>query len=343
MNEEQKKGRVTIHDLARILNTTASTVSRALQDHPRISRKMKDAVRELAEKMNYHPNIVASNLRRGKGNTVGVIVPHVNRHFFSSVIAGIEEVANASGYNVIICQSYESYEKECANLKILMQSRVDGIMASISKETRDYKHFEMVKDMNIPMVFFDRVPQHLDVNKVMLNDFDGAFKATAHLLEQGCRNIVHLAGPLHINVYDQRLAGYKKALNKYGIPFDERRIFKDTITRDTGRKAAEKLYKENKLPDAIFAAGDYSALGAILCLKEKGVKVPGDVSIIGFANEPFASLMDPPLSSVEQHGGEMGRRAAQLFIEEVEDKSDKKEPSVVYIEPKILIRESSLK
>ena len=336
-----KKQKVTIHDIARKLNTTASTVSRALQDHPRISKGMKEAVLELAQKLNYQPNSIASSLRKGRGNTIGIIVPHVNRYFFSSVIRGIEDVAYDAGYNVLICQSYDSYEREKAIVETLINGKVDGLMVSLASGTTDLKHFHLVQSKGLPLIFFDRVPVNMDVNKVEIDDFAGAFKAVEHLISQGCKRIVHFCGPRHVSIYHNRFEGYKAALAKNNIPFENSLIFEGAITRDTGEQAAITISKMATLPDGIFSAGDFSAIGVILKLKELGFKIPQDIAVVGFANEPYDDILEPGLSSVDQHSIEMGHSVAKLFLEEIANPQANTIPKRIILNPELLIRGSS--
>jgi LacI family transcriptional regulator len=337
------KHKVTIHDIARALDTTASTVSRALQDHPRISISMKKAVWDLARKLNYQPNSIASSLRKGKGNTIGVIIPRIDRYFFSSVIRGIEDVAYEAGYNILICQSYDSFEREKAIVETLINGKVDGLLVSLATGTKDIKHFQLVQSKGLPLVFFDRVPQELEVNKVEIDDFAGAFKAVDYLVSEGCQRIVHLSGPQHVSVYQNRLEGYKAALIKNGLPFNETFVFKDMITRDSGEQAAIKIRKMKVMPDGIFSASDFSALGLILKLKSFGIQIPKDIAIVGFANEPFDDMLTPGLSSIDQHSIEMGHNVAKLFLEEISNQRSNMVPRRIILNPELHVRESSMK
>ena len=338
-----KKHKVTIHDIARELNTTASTVSRALQDHPRISKGMKDAVLELAQKLNYQPNSIASSLRKGKGNTIGVIIPLLNRYFFSSVIRGIEDVAYDAGYNVLICQSYDSYEREKTIVETLINGKVDGLIVSLGSNTIDLNHFKLVQSKGLPLIFFDRTPMDMEVHKVEIDDFIGAYQATEHLISQGCKRIVHFSGPRHVSIYRNRFEGYKSALLNNHLTFDESYVFDETITRETGEQAAITISKMSPLPDGIFSAGDFSAMGAILKLKKLGIKIPQDIAIVGFANEPYDDMIEPGLSSVDQHSIEMGHSAANLFLEEIKDNQGILTPKKIMLNPELHIRESSSK
>lgn len=335
--------KVTIYDLARELNTSASTISRALQNHPRISDKMKTAVKELAAKMNYHPDPVAHHLRTGKGSVIGVIVPRIDRHFFASVIGGIEGVAHDAGYSVIISQSNERCEDEIAIVRAMAAKKIDGLAVSLALNTVDYAHFEAIISRGIPVVFFDRVPLRSLSSQVELDNCSAAYDATTHLLKQGCRRIVHLAGSQDISVYRQRQEGYRKALYDAGIAEDETLIIPDSITLVAGEEAGYKMLKMDPMPDAIFSAGDYSAMGAMHVLKKAGLRIPQDVAIVGFANEPFDSFVDPPLSSVDQMNREMGQSVAQLLLKEMSEKADERITENIVLQAHLMERESSQK
>lgn len=337
------KRKYTIADIARELNTTTSTVSRALQDNPRISLKMRKAVQELAQKNNYQPDYRAASLRRGSAKTIGVLVPKVDRHFFATVLSGIDDVLAEAGYSVLICQSFESVEKEKFLVNSLMYGKIDGLIASISTETKDAKHFEAMVEKGLPLVFFDRVWEPLRVSKVLVDDYLGATMAVEHLIENGCRRIAHFAGPQHLNVYKNRTKGYLNTLKKHSIEIDEKLIFHDVITRETGCKAMQKILKMSTLPDAIFSSGDYSALGAILCAKEAGVKIPEQLAITGFANEPWDSFFEPSLTSVDQHAFDIGRQAATLLIDQIEFKKSSIVPKTIVLAPELIIRKSSVR
>ena len=247
-----KPSQITIHDIARMLNISASTVSRALNDNPRISKKTREKVKELALKLNYQPNVVASNLRTGKSKTIGVVVPHLNRNFFSNVIGGIELTASNAGYRVIITQTYEQYEKEVENIRALINARVEGILISISGGTHNLDHLRQVKNSNIPLLFFDRVVDEIESNKVLIDDFQGAYKAVSHLISEGFTNIVHFAGPTHINVYRNRLLGYLEALKQNKLDQKKEYIFHDTLTEEKGWNACKEIMNRKDRPDAIF-------------------------------------------------------------------------------------------
>lgn len=333
----------TIQDIAIALNTTASTVSRALNNHPKISEATKKLVWETAKKMNYQPNVLASSLRRGKANTIGMIVPRINRHFFSNVITGVESVLNPAGYNLIICQSDENLEKEKENIKTFISNRVDGVLMSLSVETKSVLHLEKLKDRHIPLVLFDRISDNIEVHKVENDDVSGAFDLTSHLLEQGYRNFMWVGGPRTSNIYRNRYAGYAKALLEYKLNPDKMTVFEGKPALDVALNFMNEYLIDNKLPDVIFAASDYMAIGIIQSIEEHGYKVPDDVAVAGYSNEPFAALISPKLTTVEQFSEEMGRAAAKLLLDEIDSPNEELIPRTVTLKPKLIIRESTIK
>ena len=269
-----KYNQVTIKDIARELGISPSTVSRALKDHPDISPETKRLVNELAEKLNYQPNIVALSLRQSKTNTIGVIIPEIVHFFFSTVISGIEDVAYSAGYNVILAQSNESQSREITDIKALFNSRVDGMLMSVSRETSNFDHIESILAKGVPIVFFDRVYKTEQASKIIVDDFTGAKEATLHLIDQGCKRIAHLEGPPNLEISKQRLEGYKEALKEHNIPFDKELVaICPSGTIEEGRSATEKLLSLKNKPDAIFATNDPAAMGAMQAIKEKGLKI----------------------------------------------------------------------
>lgn len=338
---------VTIKDIARELGISPSTVSRALKDHPDISPETKKAVNELADKLNYQPNIVALNLRQSKTNTLGVIIPEIVHFFFSTVISGIEDVAYSAGYNVILTQSNESVEREKIDLKALFNSRVDGMLMSISRETTSFDHIESILSKGMPIVFFDRVYDNPQLSKVLVDDFEGAKEATLHLIEQGCKRIAHLEGPPHLAISTQRLDGYLEALKQHKIAINKELIIACPLgSIEEGKVATEKLLRLKTQPDAIFASNDLAAMGSMQAIKEKGLKIPNDVAVVGFSNWFFSAMMEPPLTSVDQPGFEMGQEAARLLIRHIEIKGkDDVEitPETKILKTRLIIRASSLK
>jgi LacI family transcriptional regulator len=338
-----KNKKVTIHDIAARLNMSASTISRALSGYSRISEKTQELVKQTAVEMNYKPNQLASNLRKGRGNMIGVIIPRINRHFFSHVIAGMEIVTNPAGYNLIICQTNEEYENEKRSLQTLINNRVDGVIMSISSETIDDKHIQSAIDEGISVALFDRVFPNLNVDLVVNDNFMGGYLVTKHLIDQGYKRIIHFSGPLRINVYADRLNGYKKAMEEAHLPVLDTMIFNDVITREKGEAIALELYENKNLPDAIFSVSDYSALGAMLVLKKKGVEIPKEIGIAGFSNEPFTEFIEPGITTLEQHSVEIGKSVARMLIDRIENKKDKQVTDSKIFQPELIIRASTLR
>lgn len=336
---ENKK--TTIHDIAAVLGITASTVSRALNGHPKISVQTKKRVEKAAAEMNYMPNKLAANLRRGRGNVIGVIVPRINRHFFSHAIAGMESVTNPAGYNLMICQSNEEYVIEKKSIQTLINNRVDGIIMSVSANTSDSSHIQLILDEGIHLVQFDRVSKGLSVNKVVNDNVAGAYDVTKHLIGRGYKRIIHFAGPLQLNVYQDRYQGYLKAMAEFGLQVTDDMIFENVLTRDKGASLIESLIVDRNLPDAVFSASDFSALGAMLAIKKNGIRVPDDIAIAGFANEPFTELTEPGLTSLEQFSEMMGQHAATMLIEDIKQEDQNREPVEVKIAPELIVRGSS--
>ncbi len=340
-----RKDKITIHDIAKKLNITASTVSRALKNHPRISEETKKSVLKVAQKLNYQPNHIAAALRNGRSRILGIIVPNVDRSFFSSVVFGIEEIANKAGYNVMICQSHEDYQKEVATIEALLNAQVDGIIVSLAKGTQNFDHFAKVRDMGIPLVMFDRANDELGVSHVVIDDFNGAYKATEHLIEQGCRRIAHFTGTNKVSIYKERLRGYKEALLDHKLPFNESLVIESNMQVEDGRKSMLKLLKLNPPVDGVFSASAFGAMGALQVCKEKHVTVPDRMAIVGFSNEPFTSFSEPPLTTVEQHSLQMGQTAADMLFDQLNVKASGKEfrPQKIVLTPTLIVRESSLR
>ena len=335
-----KKGKATIHDIAERLNTTASTVSRALNNNPRISEATKKQVLKMAKQLNYQPNNIASALRSGKSKLIGVIVPTANRNFFSSVVRGIEEIANNLNYKVIISQSYEEYEKEVDTIETLLSARVDGIIASIGKNTENFDHFQKVLDKGIPLVLFDRITDELEVSQVVIDDHYGAYQTVQHLIKQGCKRIVHFTSPKKINIYKERLRGYEDALKDNGIAIDQELIEESNMQLEDGRQSMQNILDKGIQFDAVFSASDYAAMGAIQVLKEHNFKIPQQVKLAGFGNEPFTTFSDPSITTVDQKSVPMGRVTAETFFELLKS-GTKSVPQKTVLKPELIIRQSS--
>lgn len=342
--QTMKKDRPTVHDIARELNVTASTVSRALNDHPRISDSTKKAVLNMAKKLSYQPHRIAAALRKGRSHIIGVIVPTADRNFFASAVRGIEEMANQSNYQVMICQTYEDPHKEAAAIEALLSSRVDGIIASLSKRTENFDHFLKVKNKGIPLIMFDRSNDQLGVSHVVIDDYLASYKAVEHLIEQGCRRIAHFTNFQKINIYKERLRGYKAALEDHGIAYDERLVVASNLQLQDGRESMMKLLDLPEIPDAVFSSSDLGAMGALQVLKEKNIAVPERIALVGFSNEPFTMFSDPPLTSIDQHTKRMGNIASEMFLEEIKASPiEKFIPKKIVLSPELVVRKSSLK
>jgi LacI family transcriptional regulator len=311
-----KKPQITIKDIARALNISPSTVSRALKNHPDISQDTKDLVNKYAKDFNYKPNTLALSLRMSKNNTIGVIIPEIVHYFFSSILSGIEQVANAEGYNVIICQSDENYEKEVRNTKALVATRVSGVLASLAKHTTNYDHFQDIIDSDIPLVFFDRICIGLNTDRVVVDDYAGAFTAVEYLIQTGCKRIAFYSSPFHLEISKNRKNGYMDALRKYNLPVDET-LIRVCDTREEAIIITPEILDRPNRPDGFFAINDHCAAGILYAAKLAKLRVPKDVAIMGFSDGELAKACDPMLSTVEQHGFEIGKHAAKLLIDKI--------------------------
>lgn len=333
--------RVTINDIARELNITAATVSRALSDHPEISSGTKKIVKETALRLDYSPNKVASSLRSGKTNIIGVIIPTAEHIFFGSVIHGISNAASKNGYEVLIYQSNESEQFEKKGIDAFINARVDGILASIAKDTKDFSHFSYVKEKNIPIAFFDRFNDNLGISSVCIDDYRGAFLAVETLVNEGYNRIAYISGPLHIKTFSERVRGYKDALEHYNLDSDPELIYPGDISIESGRKAIKKFFKLDKKPDAVCAVEDFTALGALKELKEMGINVPEEFGVIGFCNDLFGEHISPSLSTVDQQTVAMGEEAFDLINKLINNEPANQRVHKKVLEPLIIERESS--
>lgn len=315
-----KSSNITIHDLAKELNTTPATVSRALNDNPRISQKTKDRVKALALKHNYQPNIVASSFRTGKSKTIGVMVPNINRHYFSNAIHSIETELAKADYSVMICQTSNSPEVEEKLINTLINQKVSGIIISSNKNSSDTAPLQKAIDNGIKVVQFDNILPNIATSGVYNNDFEASRAIVHHMLIQGFRKIALFCGTLTSGIYQERKAGYIAAHKEFGIASDESLFFSNTNTQKEGEEAAHRILNESYDVDAIFSTGDYAVLGASLVLKAAGLRIPQDLGLAGYANEPFTEFVSPPITSFDQNSQEMGRIAAQQILLEIEQK-----------------------
>ncbi|MDY0077773.1 MAG: LacI family DNA-binding transcriptional regulator [Bacteroidales bacterium] len=336
------KRQITIKDIAQKLGLSTSTISRALKDHPDISPKTRTAVKELAALLGYRPNRIALNLRNNSTNTIGLIIPEIEHYFFSAIINGIEEVAYKNDYSVMVFQSDESYKREVINTQAVLTNRVDGVLVSFSKETKDFSHFQKLIDNEIPVVFFDRVIDALQADQVVADDYQGAFLAVNHLIEKGCKRISHFAAPQHLAIGKQRLSGYHDALLKHTIPYDpDLVVLADTF--DTARKAAHEILRRPEHPDGFFAVNDMAAIAIIKEAKSLGIKVPGDIRVVGFENSKSAAISEPELTTVDQFGFELGREACLMLLKRLksEERESPFKPVKKVIKTRLVVRASS--
>jgi LacI family transcriptional regulator len=334
--------RVTIIDIANALNVTPSTVSRALAGNLRVSEATRSRVQKMATDLGYQQNIVASSLRKGKIDTIGMLVPRINRHFFSHVISAVEEVLNPAGYNLLISQSHERLLLEQQAIQVLLKNRVAGIIMSHSMETKDFSHIIKATDLNVPIVQFDRVNKLIPGPRIINDNFTGAYMAVKHLIRSGYSRIAHLTGSLQVNVYNDRYRGYRYALEEAALPVLNEIVFEGAITRDTAFDKTMELIA-NGTVDAVFCAGDYSAIGAMQAFIKAGFKIPEDIGIVGFANEPFSDFITPQLSTVEQNAYEVGHRAAKALISRIVNPIVDNDSFEEVVPVRLLVRASSVK
>lgn len=336
------RARATIADIAKALNVTPATVSRALNDHPGISRETKAAVRKVADKLQYKRNKIASSLRSGKSNMIGVILPSTAINFFGEVVHGIESMAGANDYSVLLYQSNELPDLEKRAIEAFISAGVDGILASLAKGTVDFSHYLNLKEHRIPLVFFDRANDTLGIPSVVVDDFKGAYAATEHLIRQGYKRIAHIAGQQHLKIFNDRLEGYKAALVAHGLPAKAEWIFQGDVSIDAGRQAVRHYLKLHSVPDAIFAVEDYTALGAMKEIKEHKIAIPRDMGIVGFANEDFGEHITPSLSTIDQQPVKMGKEAFRLLQGLMLPRSGEEQGvDKVMLEPISIFRQSS--
>lgn len=335
---------VTIYDIANVLNIATSTVSRALKNDPVVSVKTRKKIFEVAKEMGYRTNKFARNLRTQKTHTVGVIVPRLNSYFMSTVISGMETVANTEGYNLVISQSSESFDKEVSNAHTLFNNRVDGLIVSLAYDTNNFEHFDAFLQRGVPVIFFDRVLEQNPYTNVLIDNRKAAFEATRHLVDQGCRKIINITANPVRNVYADRIKGYREAMAEYGLPVNEDEdIIITNLSQEAGADVAAQLLQRPSLPDGIFVSNDNCAVGCLIALKKAGVRIPQDVAIVGFNNDPVATVVEPNLSTINYPGHKMGVQAAQSLIDYLNGKASIASTETILLRAELVIRESSLR
>jgi LacI family transcriptional regulator len=334
---------ITIYDLARELNLSAATISRALKDHPAINKNTKKRIVEKAEEMGYRSNNFASNLRKQKSHTIGVMVHELNSNFITSVLAGIEKITTIANYDLIIGHSSELAGKEVANANNLFHKRVDGLIAALAFDTENLDHYDPFFERNIPVVFFDRVEENSKGTKVTIDNYKAGYEATQHLIEQGCKRIVHTTSSLKRNVYAQRYQGYLAALKDNNIAFDESLLFISDLKKESCITLANQIAALQPLPDGVFTTNDLSAALCIQVFKEKGIKVPEDIAVVGFNNDTISIIIEPKLSTINYPGMAIGEVAATHLIQQLQGVNVNSNTNSIVLKSDLIIRESSLK
>lgn len=339
----KREKEITIYDIAKQLDLSAATVSRALKDHPAINKHTKKKITDLAEKLGYRSNNFASNLRRQRTNTIGVIVHELRSQFMTSVLAGIEKITTEANYDLIIAHSSETFKKEAANAQNLFHKRVDGVIASLSFDTEDLSHFEPFERKGIPVIFFDRVFEDSEGAKVIINNRKAGYEATAHLIEQGCKRIAHITANLKRNVYAERLKGYQQALSAHGLKYQEKYVIVDDLSEEASIHSARKILSMKPMPDGIFITNDFCAAVCIQTLKEAGIRIPEDIAVVGFNNDVISKIIEPKLSTINYPGNEIGEIVARNLINHLQGNTNIHLTNTIIIKSELIVRESSKK
>lgn len=338
MNKE-----VTILDLAKQLNISIATVSRALNDDPVVSKKTKKKIFELAKELGYRHNRFAANLRSQKTNTIGILVPKLHSNFIASVLAGIEKETTAAGYDILIAHSAESFEKEKANALNLFHKRVDGVIASLAYDTDDLEHFKPFEEKGIPVVFFDRVEENSDTIKVVIDNYRAGYLATQHLIEQGCKRIAFLSAALKRNVYAKRFKGFVDAHYDSKMEVNEQWVITRDLTENGAVAAALDVLSMDPMPDGIFITNDFVAAIFMQTLKEHGIQIPQDIAVVGFNNDVISRIVEPHLTTIDYPGIDLGQIAAKNLISHLKGESDLRQTSTIIVRSELLVRASSLR
>lgn len=334
-----KKRNITIKDLARILNISVSTVSRALRDTYDVNPETRKKVMGLAAELNYKPNFNATGLAKGSTHTLGVILPFINNYYFSTVITGIQKVAYEQGYNITLFVTNDSAEREISILNDLTISNLDGLLISASSEASSHEDFQKLIEDGIPIVFFDRVLNTIETSKVMQDDYNGAFEAAEHLIENGYKKIAHIAGPKGLHFTEKRLQGYKDALGKHGIAINDQWIIHSEFSQESGEKDTNSLLSLPEKPDAIFAVNDRKAIGAMLALKAQNITIGKEIGVIGFTNDPMSSIISPSLTTVAEPAYDIGKVSCELLIKHITKTYF--HPEEIILPGKLIVREST--
>lgn len=334
---------ITIYDIAKVVGLSPTTVSRALSNHPRVKENTKEKILTAAKKMGYQTNIFASSLRKKRSKSIGVIIPKLNSPFQSSVMAGMEEIATQAGYNLVISQSTESLEKEISNATNMFNSRVDGLLVSKAGTTDDIEHFSPFFKKHIPVLFFDRVPENNNCTGVVINNTQAIYDATSHLIKEGCKRIVHVLGNLKINVYADRLKGYKYALLDHGIVYEDKNVIYNDLGEESGERIVEQILKLDPKPDGLLVSNDTCAASCLMALKRRNIKVPEDIAIVGFNNDLISRMVEPNLSTINYPSYHMGEVAMKNLINHLDDEHHEilQKTNTITLRHELIVRGSS--
>ncbi|RTQ48998.1 LacI family DNA-binding transcriptional regulator [Hymenobacter gummosus] len=339
---ERRRHQPTISDVARELGVAPSTVSRALNGHSDINTNTREAILEVARRLDYQPNLLAQSLKSSATHTIGVVIPDIERPFFATCVSGIQQVAAEAGYRVMICQSKESYEMEVSNVQALMASRVDGLLICHSRDTQNFDHVKQHAHKGTPIVHFDRVCNEVNSAQVVIDDWGGAYAITEHLIQEGCRRIAILAGPEPLLISRQRISGYQNALKRYRLPVRPEYEVHSNFQPESAVAALDGWLALPEPPDAIFAINYTNAFDLLVALKERQVRVPEEIAVVGFGDEFMAAMIEPGLTTVNLHPHRIGQQAARLFLDQVRQK-EHFQPRTFVITGDLIIRKSSLK
>jgi LacI family transcriptional regulator len=333
---------VTIYDVAKVLNVSPSTVSRGLKNHPHIRKETKKNIIAMAKEMGYQQNKFASNLRQKHTNTIGVVVPKLDSYFMATVISGIEKITAQNGYGLIISQSQESWKKEISCISTLFNSRVDGLLVSLAFDTKNLEHFNILLNKDIPVVFFDRVTDCNRCISIVIDNYKAGYEATSHLIEQGCKRIVHIGGNLLRNVYSERFRGYKQALTDNKIEFEQNLVVICDMSGQASTDAAKKILKMLSRPDGIFTSNDTTAVATMVELERAGVIIPDEIAVVGFNNDPISQVIRPNLTTVDYPARQIGEIAATSLINKLKN-SESANFSTIILKHDLICRQSSLR
>jgi LacI family transcriptional regulator len=332
---------VDLKKLAQILNLSVSTISKALRDSYDISKETKEKVVALANELNYYPNPHASSLRKSKSKTIAVIIPEIANNYFTLAINGIESVAQLKGYHVLIYLTHEDAAKEASFIKHLHNGRVDGVLMSLSSTTTDYTHLEELQKKGLPIVFFDRVYEHLNTAYITTDDYESAYKATQHLINQGCKKIAHLMISQSLSIGAKRRQGYLQALKDNNIEFDEKMLVQCTNDDDKDYELLQKLFKSKKRPDGVFAAVEQYAILCYQICNNLNLSIPGDVKIISFSNLQTAAFLNPSLTTITQPAFEIGKEAASILFKTLDKKMYQLKNENIIFKSELIQRDST--